>query len=189
MVVNRQLSPLIKILVVDDLRVVREKLKSVLKLYSDFQVIGTAIDGNNAIEQLEYLDPDIILLDLDMPNLDGMETARIIDRKYPHIQVIILSSYDDLGGIDNLQPSCVKEYIVKDIIDLKIADRIRSVYHARNSKSRPVTDNLATELISPHDNIVEFNRPTLAHPMSIVKHPDRDFTTNLSTQLDRKSVV
>ena len=146
MVVNRQLTPLIKILIVDDLRVVREKLKSILKLHSDLQVIGTAVDGDRAIsilegfanEQLEHLNPDIIILDLDMPKLNGIETAQIIYQRYPHIKVIILSSYDDPAVINNLQPSCIKAYIVKDNIDLKIADRIRAVYHLPSSQSDPI---------------------------------------------------
>jgi hemolysin D len=189
MVVNRQLTPLIKILVVDDLRVVREKLKSVLRLYPDLQVVGTAIDGDNAIAQLGHLDPDIILLDLDMPKLDGIETARIIDREYPHIKVIILSSYDDPSEIDNLQSNCIKEYIVKDNLDLKIADKIRSVYYTPNPKSRPLVIEPAAESIASTDNIIEFNRTVSENPAALVKQtnrstnqPDRDFATNLSTQ-------
>lgn len=189
MVVNRQLTPLIKILVVDDLRVVREKLKSVLRLYPDLQVVGTAIDGDNAIAQLGHLDPDIILLDLDMPKLDGMEVARIIDREYPDIKVIILSSYDDPSEIDNLQSNCIKEYIVKDNIDLKIADKIRSVYYTPNPKPHSLVIEPAAESIASSDNIIEFNRSASENSAALVKHtnqsknqPERDFATNLSTQ-------
>ena len=81
MFANHHPEQIIKVLLVDDLRVVREKLKSVLQSHRDIEVIGTAIDGHNAIEQLNYLQPDIILLDLDMPKLNGMETAQIIDKK------------------------------------------------------------------------------------------------------------
>ena len=129
MLVNRHPEPIIiKVLVVDDLRVVREKLKAVLQSHQDIEVIGTATDGENAIAQLEYLQPDIMLLDLDMPNLNGLETAKIIDQKYPQIDVIILSSYDEVESLNSLQAICIKAYIVKANIDLKIADQIRSVY-------------------------------------------------------------
>ncbi len=189
MVVNRQLTPLIKILIVDDLRVVREKLKSILRLHSDLQVIGSAIDGDQAIEQLEHLNPDIIILDLDMPKLNGAETARIIYQRYPHIKVIVLSSYDDPAEINNLQPSCIKAYIVKDNIDLKIADQIRAVYHLPSSQSDPTNLESAAEPVGSPDNIVEFNRPTSEHSTALTKHPNRstdqsqhDFVTSLSTQ-------
>ena len=104
--IANQNPQIIKIFLVDDLRVVREKLKSVLQPYRDMQIIGAAADGDSAIEQLEYLQPDIILLDLDMPRLDGIETARIITTKYPRIKVIILSSYHNPNDIDRILHSC-----------------------------------------------------------------------------------
>jgi hemolysin D len=170
MVVSRNPEPIIKVLLVDDLRVVREKLKSVLQPYQDIRVIGTATDGDSAIEQLEYLQPDIILLDLDMPRLDGIQTAKIIDKKYPHIKVIILSSYENASYTNNLQYSCIKEYIVKDNIDLKIADKIRSVYN--------ITDG------GKNDKILEFNRSpedsNIAY--SLNDNTNTGFGDNLSTQ-------
>ena len=97
MVVNRHPEPIIKVFVVDDLRVVREKLKSVLRSHQDIEVIGVAIDGYDAIEQLEYLQPDIILLDLDMPKLDGIETAKILVARshYTHRSPLQLLQYLD----------------------------------------------------------------------------------------------
>jgi hemolysin D len=145
MLVNRHPEPIIKVFLVDDLRVVREKLKSVLQSYQDIEVIGTASDGDHAIEQLEYLDPDVILLDLDMPRLDGIETARIIDQRYPQIDVIVLSSYDDVNHLSSLQPTCIKAYIVKANIDLEIANKIRSVYTAKDLNQ--LTFEPETELI------------------------------------------
>jgi chemotaxis response regulator CheB len=82
MIVSSSQAPIIKVLLVDDRRVIREKLRSILQPDRDIQVIGTAADGYSAIEQIEDLDPDIVLLDLDMPRLDGSQTARIIAKKY-----------------------------------------------------------------------------------------------------------
>jgi hemolysin D len=171
MIVIHSPEPIIKVLLVDDRRVIREKLKSVLQPHKDIQVIGTAADGDSALEQLEHLDPDIILLDLDMPRLDGLQTARIIDEKYPQIKVIILSSYDQASDIKNLEYTCIKEYIVKDSIDLKIAEKIRSIY-GKNDED------------SSYDNVLEFNRS--AESSSLIYRPNpnisTDFTDNLSTQ-------
>jgi hemolysin D len=162
-------TPTIKILLVDDGRVIREKLKSILRSQPDIRVIGTAADGYSAIEELEYLQPDIILLDLDMPNLDGVGTAKIIDRKYPHLKVIILSSHEDRSQIDDASCACIKEYIIKDSADLKIADRIRSVYNS----DRPNPN---------YDNVVEFNRSALAtvpeKSQLTQSHIDHEFENN-----------
>ncbi len=142
-------EPIIKILLVDDLRVVREKLKSLLQPHRDLQIIGTAVDGYSAIDQLEYLQPDIILLDLDMPRLDGLQTARIINQKYPDIKIIILSSYNENGDISDFPNSCIQAYIVKGNIDREIADRIRAVY-------KPPIDS--PEVTLRDDKVVKFER-------------------------------
>jgi hemolysin D len=170
-------KPTIKILLVDDGRVIREKLKSILRSQPDIKVIGTAADGYSAIEQLEYLHPDIVLLDLDMPNLDGIGTAKIIDRKYPHIKVIILTSHEDATQINDSSCACIKEYIIKDSVDLKIADRIRSVYHSNRANLN-------------YDNVVEFNRSALAtipeQSQSTNTQPNPDFDNNSA---DRFSAI
>jgi hemolysin D len=183
MIVNRHPAPIIKVFVVDDLRVVREKLKSVLRSHRDIHVIGMAIDGDHAIEQLEYLQPDIMLLDLNMPRLDGMETARIIDEKYPQIKVIVLSSYDDARELSNLQPTCIKEYIVKDHIVLTIVEKIRSVYNTADLPQ--LIFEPETELITPPDNVVDFSRFAQGDsPKTSKFNPNlaTNFGTNLSTQ-------
>jgi hemolysin D len=176
--INSNSQPTIKILLVDDGRVIREKLKSILRSYPDIKVIGTAADGYSAIEQLEYLHPDIILLDLDMPNLDGIGTAKIIDRKYPHLKVIILTSHEDASQINDASCACIKEYIIKDNnIDLRIADSIRSVYSSG-------------ELNHKHDNVVEINRSALAtvpdKNQLTQRQIDRDFDNNAA---DRFSAI
>jgi hemolysin D len=169
-IVNPNPIPIIKILLVDDGRVVREKLKSILQSYKDIKVIGTAADGYSAIEQLEYLHPDIILLDLDMPNLDGIGTAKIIDRKYPQLKVIMLSSHEDAN---DSRCACIKEYVVKDNVDLKIADRIRAVYN--NGEPNP-----------HYDNVIDFNRSALANVSGKKQlthaNYNSDFDGNSSTQ-------
>ena len=125
MLANQSASPVIKIFLVDDLRVAREKVKEMLQPHRDLQIVGIATDGDSAIEQLEYLQPDTILLDLDMPNLDGWAAARIISHEYPHIDIIILSSVIDERNDRTAIPS-IKEFIDKSEIE-DIAGKIRAV--------------------------------------------------------------
>jgi HlyD family secretion protein len=119
---------MIKILLVDDQRVVREKLRSVLQNYSDLKIIGMAEDGYSAIEQIELLHPDIILLDIEMPKLGGLQTAQIIAEKYRETKIIILSSYDDKQHITKSLAVGANGYILKQEIEPAIAETIRSVY-------------------------------------------------------------
>lgn len=142
-----QQEPIIKILLVDDRHVVREKLKSVLQPCQDIQVIGTAADGYSAIEQLEFLQPDLIVLDLNMPKLDGIQTAHIIDRHYPDLKVIMLSSIERADEICESRTVCIKDYVIKANLAAEIVDKIRAVYHDRHLES-------PTE----RDKVVDFNR-------------------------------
>ena len=190
--IANQSSQIIKILLVDDLRVVREKLKSVLQPYRDMQIIGTAADGCSVIDQLEYLEPDIILLDLDMPRLDGIETARIITEKYPQIKVIILSSYHNPSDINENLHSCVKEYIIKDNIDLTIADKIRAVHHNNNSDSgeepfkseisKGTVVGVASSRNENRDNIIEFYKFTNQDNLAEIDRSSSVFKDNSFSQ-------
>ncbi len=174
----------IKILLVDDLRVVREKLKSLLEPHRDFQVIGTAVDGYNAIEQLKYLQPDIILLDLDMPQLDGLQTARIISQKYPHIKIIILSSYNDNGDISDFPNSCIQAYIVKGNIDREIADKIREVYEPSNEREKVVKLDRDSKIECLESSQLKV-RPTNSFTTSFEDNSPSQFTAIAHTTLSK----
>ena len=86
----------IKILLVDDVESVRIGLSTILNLIDDFNIVGEAKDGLEAIEQATQLKPDVILMDLTMPKLDGFEATRRIKRENPGIGIIVFSIHDDV---------------------------------------------------------------------------------------------
>ncbi len=181
MLANQPALPLIKIFLVDDLRVVREKVKELLQPHRDLQIVGIATDGDSAIEQLEYLQPDIILLDLDMPKLDGWQAARIISQKYPHIDIIILSSSID-ARLDRSAISGIKEFVTKSDIDT-IAQKIRAV---RNRRPNAGSRELVRTITSDRDR--EFNSDRFIDRDSQISSIDRgldrsSFSDNSSSQL------
>jgi hemolysin D len=166
----------IKILVVDDLRVIREKLKLVLTAHPDLQIIGTATDGELAIEQLEYLQPDLILLDLDMPGFDGLQTLKIIAKSHPQIKVIIISSLDDRHQIDEAIAAGAQAYVLKDKIDLKIVDKIRAV----------CKDNL--NFTANETNIVEFSKFTKGSISTNDRAPNFDADEDANSQFTQIAI-
>src|SRR5438105_2769506 len=85
---------LIKILIVDDHPVVRDGLSAILETQPDFEVAGEAGDGQEAVSQVEKLQPDVVLLDLDMPVMDGLEALRLIMERRPQTKVIIFTVFD-----------------------------------------------------------------------------------------------
>jgi hemolysin D len=172
-IASQKNTPIIKVLLVDDRRVVREKIKSVLQSCRDIQVVGIAADGDSALEQIDNLDPDLILLDLDMPGLDGIQAAKIISQQHPHIQVIIVSSLDNTPDVSTLLAPCVKDYINKGNIELEIAAKIRAIYHDRD----PAVQH-------ERANIVALNRGD----RHLVEHSSTgfsDFTTVSQTTLSK----
>ncbi len=118
---------MIKILIVDDQLVVREKLKQTLEKQPDFQVVGSAVDGDDAIRQVGLLQPDIVLLDIEMPGKDGLVAAAEIRMSFPGIRTVMLSSRDDVQSVRTALQSGAHGYLVKQEIDFSMMELIRSV--------------------------------------------------------------
>jgi CheY-like chemotaxis protein len=87
-------APQAKILLVDDHTVVRQGLSAMLNLHSDIEIVSEAADGEEAVKEARKMQPDIILMDIGMPKLDGVEATRVIHSEFPHIRIIGLSMYD-----------------------------------------------------------------------------------------------
>src|SRR3989475_13238495 len=85
----------IKVLIADDHRVVREGLSAILRESSDLEVVGEARDGQEAVEKARELQPDVILMDVSMPRMSGVEATRAIKRESPHIGIVALTMYDE----------------------------------------------------------------------------------------------
>jgi YesN/AraC family two-component response regulator len=125
---------MIKILIVDDRAAVREGLKMTLSLESDMMVIGEAEDGKHALEVVSQLLPDLVILDVEMPIMDGLETAKEIHIQYPHIAIIMLSIYE---YSQEFFPSYMHGMIafVEKQGDAKILkEKIRQIYSQTNQR-------------------------------------------------------
>ena len=85
----------VRILIADDHELMRRGLRSILATRPDWEVCGEAVDGSDAIEKTKMLQPDVLVLDISMPRVNGLEVARAVRRDYPRTQVVILSQYDE----------------------------------------------------------------------------------------------
>jgi DNA-binding NarL/FixJ family response regulator len=104
----------VRVLAVDDQRVVREGLAMLLGLLPDVEVVGTAANGEEALVMAEELRPDVILMDLRMPRMDGVEATRRLRASHPQIKVVVLTTYaDDRSVIDALRAGALG-YLTKD---------------------------------------------------------------------------
>jgi DNA-binding NarL/FixJ family response regulator len=120
----------ISILIVDDHEVVRKGIRSYLETVKDFEVVGEAESGEKAVKLVSELIPDIVLLDLIMPGMDGVETTRHIKQISPRTQVVVLTSYhEDIHIFPALKAGAIS-YILKDMKMEKLVDALqRAVRH------------------------------------------------------------
>jgi len=118
---------MIRLLIVDDHEMVREGLKAMLISEPDFSIVGDAANAEQALELIERLQPDIVLLDVRLPGASGIEVCRAVTEKYPQVAVIFLTTYTD----ENLVAQCIQAgargFIVKDIERFDLKRAIRAV--------------------------------------------------------------
>lgn len=117
---------LINILLVDDHEMVREGLVVFLSTQPDFRVVGQADSGQVALTLVETTQPDIILMDLIMPGMDGIETTKRIKFAYPHIEIIALTSFIDDEKVVSAIKAGVSGYVMKDVNPMELAQAIRA---------------------------------------------------------------
>lgn len=117
----------IRVMIVDDHALVREGITALLNFYEDVEVVGEASDGLDAIEKLGKLKPDVILMDIAMPGLGGLEATVEIKKKNPDVKVVVLSQYDDMEYVNRFLNANVSGYILKKAVGVELIAAIRAV--------------------------------------------------------------
>ena len=117
----------IRILIADDHAVVREGTRQFLEREDDLEVVGEAADGEEAIRLVGSLSPDVAIMDISMPNVDGIEATRQIKAKYPKVAVLILSAYDDDQFVFSLLEAGAAGYLLKSVRGNELINAIREV--------------------------------------------------------------
>ena len=118
----------IRVLIADDHTVVREGTRRILEQEPDMAVVGEAGDGEEAVNLATSLKPDVAIIDISMPKLDGIEATRRIKATWPSINVLILSAYDDDQFIFSLLEAGAAGYLLKSIRSRELVDAVRAVY-------------------------------------------------------------
>jgi DNA-binding NarL/FixJ family response regulator len=126
----------IRVLIVDDHAVVRSGLEQLLATTTDIELVGTATNGNQAIERVVELSPHVVLMDLSMPELDGVEATRWITANHPASHVLVLTSFSDQTRILDALAAGADGYLLKHTDPDEIATAIRAV-HAGGSPLDP----------------------------------------------------
>jgi len=147
----------IRLLIVDDQRLMREGLHTLLELEPDLEISGEAEDGLAALEQYEILQPDVVLMDIRMPRLDGVEATRRLCLRWPEARVIILTTFDDDAYVfDGLRAGALG-YLLKDVSGQELAEAIRKVAGG----GALIEPSIARKVLAEFARLAEPARPTL----------------------------
>jgi DNA-binding NarL/FixJ family response regulator len=129
----------IKVLVVDDHTIVRDGICALLALAGDIEVVGEATNGNEAINKVRELNPDVVLMDIAMPIMGGLEATRRINKEFPKTKVLVLTQYDDKEYFFPVIESGALGFISKAAASSELTAGIRSVYRGDSYLSPSVT--------------------------------------------------
>jgi NarL family two-component system response regulator YdfI len=142
-------SSSIRILIVDDHLVVREGLRTILEVTQDLIPVGEAGDGAEAVRLVGELSPDVVLMDLRMPGVDGIEAIRQIKADYPQVEVVILTTYDDDEYIVQGLRAGARGYLLKDAGRQVLFESIRAAARGESLLPSAVVDKVVARLTKP----------------------------------------
>jgi NarL family two-component system response regulator LiaR len=140
----------IRVLVADDHSVVRSGLAAFLSVRDDMELVGEAADGQEALRICGETAPDVVLMDLVMPVMDGPHATAAIRRAYPHVQVIALSGYHDEARVQAALEAGAIGYLLKNVSAMALADAIAAAHHGRPTLAPEATEALVRAATNPH---------------------------------------
>ena len=183
---------IIKILLADDQRLVREGIKAILKHEPEIKVVGTAQDGQSAIAQVKKLQPDIVLIDIEMPKMNGITATRYICRCLPHTKVIVLTSHNNDDYLAQAIEAGASGYLLKNSLLHELTQAIYAL--GEGSGTTPIkfkrlaqgAAKIPAAKIDRYQKKITYlrkYRTSIYKPNSNQRHKQRLFTRARSSQL------
>ncbi len=160
----------ITVFLADDHKIVRDGLKAIIELQNDIEYVGGADDGLQALKKIEALRPDIVVMDITMPNLNGIEVARQVLQVCPDSQVVILSMHSTMEYVSRALQAGARGFILKETAGTEVIDAVRSVYAGHRYLSPKIEDQVirgyldlcsSGESLCPMDNLSSRERKVL----------------------------
>ncbi len=143
---NRE-SAVVRVLLAEDHTLVRKALRSLLEAETDIEVVGEAEDGREAVEQVGQLHPDLVLMDISMPSLNGLEATRQIRQRFPEVKVLVLTMHADEEHIFQILRAGASGYVVKKAAPSELISAIQTVYRGDTFLSPSVSRTVVQEYI------------------------------------------
>jgi len=162
--------PKIKVLVVDDHTIVRDGISALLNLSDDIVVVGEASNGREALEVITNLEPDVVLMDIAMPIMGGLEATRRIRKQFPSVKVMILTQYDDKEYVIPIIEAGATGFISKSAVSSELTSGIRTLYNGGSFLSPDIAKIIISDyqqrggtmkIVDPYDQLTDREREVL----------------------------
>ncbi|MBI3915104.1 MAG: response regulator transcription factor [Chloroflexi bacterium] len=141
----------IRVLIVDDHAMVRQGIATFAEIQDDIEVVGEAENGREALARVEELKPDVVLMDLLMPEMDGVTATREIKARYPDVKILALTSFVNDEQITPALKAGASGYLLKDISAEELMNAIRAVQRGETPLAPLVAKKLVEDIHQPHD--------------------------------------
>lgn len=157
----------IRLMIVDDHEVVRLGMRAAFELESDIHIVGEASNGAEAVAKISVLDPQVVLMDVQMEKMDGIEACRDIKSRYPHIQVLMITSFTNEEAVLASIVAGASGYLLKNVNRSELLKAIRQVASGQSlldpQQKQQVMSRMATgSMTSPGEDLTEREREVLA---------------------------
>lgn len=171
-------GPITKILLADDHTIVRQGLKLIISSHAELQVIGEAANGREVLELAEKLKPDVILMDVAMPELNGIEATRRLHEVSPRTKVLVLSMHKEGVYVREILKAGARGYILKDAIDTELISAIQSVARGDGYISPAVSGTLLSDY-----------RQNITNPLDLLSSREREVLQLIAEGKTNKEVA
>ena len=165
----------IRVMIVDDHAVVRSGLAAFLMVFDDLELAGQAGSGEEALRLCAQLQPDVVLMDLVMPKMDGASATRALRERYPEVQVIALTSFKEEELVQGVLQAGAISYLLKNVSAEELASAIRAAYSGRSTLAPEAAQALiqaATHLPAPGRDLTPREREVLALMVEGLNNPE-----------------
>ncbi len=146
----------IKILLVDDHNIIINGLRSLLEDVDDIIVVSHATNGHKALEIVKSVTVDVVLMDIDMPGMNGIEATKIMKEQYPHIKILILTVHHENSFIRNLMLAGADGYLLKNLSKDDLINAIKKIYNGHKYFSSDITMSLLNSNPEKQDKPIQF---------------------------------
>ena len=144
----------IRVLIVDDHAMVRQGIATFIELHDDIELVGEAANGRKALESVKELEPDVVLMDLVMPEMDGVTATREIKARYPNVKVLVLTSFVNDAQLSPALQAGASGYLLKDLSADELVNAIRAVHQGESPLAPQVAKKLVEQTREPRDPTV-----------------------------------